>query len=151
MDKERNLHSRWRITKNIALRKERNLPALLTFTHIPFSLILSSVTTTSYLWFQIPPLSIFLLSIYPPISLCLLIAAGSFTRFCAAQRKTIVLSIKARISVCFVCLYHLLLLLPLLSGPVGLCHSAYWLTNLLHEIQRWLTDLGELLTHVWKI
>lgn len=33
---------------------KRNLPALLTFTHIPF-LPLLSVTTTSYLWVHIPP------------------------------------------------------------------------------------------------
>lgn len=39
----------------------------------------------------------------PSLSLCLLIEAGSFTRFWAAKRKTIVLSIK--VWICLLCLF----------------------------------------------
>lgn len=117
-DKERDLHRRWKTTRNMWLRKERNLPALLTFTHIPLLRFFPQ-------WLQ-PHIygSAFLyifnsfLSIYPhlPISLCLLIEAGSLPRFSAAKRKAIVLSIKMRITVCFVSLYHLLLLSDALVG-----------------------------------
>lgn len=55
------------------------------------------------------------------LSLCLLIVAGSFTRLCEVKRKTTVLTIKAKIFVFFVCLYHHLhQLLLLFSGDLSL-------------------------------
>lgn len=102
-NKERNLHSWLKTTKNMGLKTERNLPALFTLTHNPF-LQYSPLCLQPHIYGStFPPLSIFLLSIYLP-SLHLLTEASSFTYPCAAKRKTIVVSIKSEDS-CLLCVF----------------------------------------------
>lgn len=107
--------------KYVARERQKSASSLNIYTHSSFQ-ILPLVTTTLYLWVHIP-LYFHFFSFHPslPLSLLyLLIEAGSLPRFSAPKRKAIVLSIKVRITVCFVSLYHLLLLL---DAPVGLCKS----------------------------
>lgn len=100
-DKERYLHSGWKTTKNMWLRKEKSASSPDVYTH-SFS---PSPLCDYNLIFMGPHSSCSPFFFFPsrPPPLCLLIEAGSFTRFCAAKRKTIVLSIKARISSSYCC------------------------------------------------